>query len=78
MKVCDLIAALGACDPQAEVFLMSQPSWPFEYAVRGVVSRRAVCEEDGVEPPPGTDESDVFIVEGTQVRYGSKGAWTAR
>ena len=78
MKVRDLIARLEACDPEADVYVMSQPSWPFEYSIQGVITRRAVCAEDDVEPPAGTADSDVFIVEGTQVRYGSKGAWAAR
>jgi hypothetical protein len=84
MKVKQLIAILEAHDPEATVLIMSQQSWPSENAVYGVTTRSELEEtdeadgEDADAPAPGRDgraASDVFIVEGTQLRYGSKTAW---
>lgn len=44
MTVADLIAALEREDPDAEVRLMSQPAWPFEYDIRGLWAPAAVLE----------------------------------
>jgi hypothetical protein len=68
-----LIEALESEDADAEVLFMGQPSYPFEYTVTGVCSRA-----DFEEPEEGEGkESDVFLVEGKQVRYGSREAWDA-
>lgn len=80
MKVCKLIELLQRMDPQAEVYLMERPSWPFEYSIDGVANREEMESlREGDEPHPmrqeGTSPSDVFITEGTQVRYGSRRAW---
>ena len=79
MKVSDLIQLLEDCDPDANVFIMSQPNWPFEYAVRGAAIREDMesNDDDAGEAcrPDGTSANDVFIVEGTQLRYGSRNAW---
>jgi hypothetical protein len=72
MKVRELIALLERVDPNAEVYLMCQPSWPFEYAVAGVAVRGDFKDEDDLPL------NDVFILEGSQERYGSKEAWRAR
>ena len=77
MKVSELIELLQDQDPDAEVMIMSQENWPFENAVAGVAVRED-CEDDEREEPryeKGTAPSDVFIVEGQQLRYGSKAAW---
>ena len=85
MKVSELIELLEEQDPDAEVLLMSQPNWPFELAVEGVTTRdemlradREDDDEDDEEPrlENGTAKSDVFLVEGEQLRYGSKAAWS--
>jgi len=87
MKVSELIELLEAQDPNAEVLVMSQPNWPFELSLAGVTTReemlRADRDEDGdgdddEEPrlERGTAKSDVFLVEGEQLRYGSKTAWS--
>lgn len=86
MKVSELIELLEDCDPEAEVFLMTQPSWPFECSVRGIALREelegAEDDEDEARAPrrreDGAAASDVFILEGEQLRYGSKAAWHAR
>lgn len=84
MKVQELIEILEDCDPEAQVLVMSQEQWPFEQRVVGAVTREdlvaAAGEEDtdGYRPPrqeEGTSPSDVFIVEGEQLRYGSRLAW---
>lgn len=31
MTVQELINVLGVCDPDAEIRIATQPSWPFEY-----------------------------------------------
>jgi hypothetical protein len=85
MKVHQLIAILEEQDGDAEVFIMSQETWPFEVALHGVAIR--VDMEDGDEDDEegdddaagarveGTSSNDVFLVEGRQLRYGSKTAW---
>jgi hypothetical protein len=85
MTVSELIEILQDMDPSARVLIMSQQTWPFENAVVGVTIReeimRADAEEDGdeddveIEYDEGTAATDVFIVEGRQLRYGSKTAW---
>ncbi|MFN9813840.1 MAG: hypothetical protein ACK6CU_29865 [Deltaproteobacteria bacterium] len=85
MKVSELIELLQDKDPDAEVMIMSQESWPFENAVAGVAVREEFvddddedCEDDEREEPryeKGTAANDVFLVEGQQLRYGSKAAW---
>jgi hypothetical protein len=74
MKVKELIQALESYEPDAEVLMATQPSWPFENRVFGVVSR----EEMSPDAPPPHDgaNTDVLLLEGTQLRYGSKAAWT--
>lgn len=87
MKVSELIELLEEQDPNAEVLVMMQQSWPFECSLAGVTTReemlRADRDEDGDdddEDEPrlerGTAKSDVFLVEGEQLRYGSKAAWS--
>lgn len=80
MKVSELIELLEEQDPDAEVLVMSQQNWPFECALAGVTTREEMLladgDEDGeAEAPAGAAHSDVFLVEGEQVRYGSKTAW---
>ena len=83
MKVRELIEILEDMNPDAEVLTMSQPNWPFEYAIAGVTTREEMDagqeDDDERDYPPGISDDDVFIVEGRQLRYGSKSAWeTAR
>ena len=89
MKVGELIELLEEQDPDAEVLVMMQQNWPFECSLAGVTTReemlRADRDEDGEgddddEEEPrlerGTAKNDVFLVEGEQLRYGSKTAWS--
>ena len=85
MKVSELIELLQEQDPDATVLVMMQQNWPFECALAGVTTRdemlRADAEErdedEDAERPleHGLARNDVFLVEGTQLRYGSKTAW---
>jgi len=84
MKVRDLIEMLEDQDPDAEVLIMSQENWPFENAIAGVAIREDFVDHDEDDEPgdegryeKGTAPNDVFIVEGQQLRYGSKAAWNA-
>jgi hypothetical protein len=76
-------------DEDAEVLFISQPSWPFEYSIDNVTSRKEVeladqderrdydddRDYDEREYRDGEKSNDVFLVEGRQLRYGSKAAW---
>jgi len=79
MTVGELIEYLEQYDRDAQVLLMEQPRWPFEYSINGVVSREEIInqepDEDLAELGDGEEINDVFILEGTQLRYGSKKAW---
>jgi hypothetical protein len=58
---------------ETEVRIMSQPSWPFEYSIRGIALKSECHEEQG--DVPYEDEEVVYLVEGTQLGYGTKAAW---
>ena len=88
MKVRELIELLQGQDQDAEVLLVEQPNWPFEHAIQGITNRHSMIqnerymrgEDDESDTndacPEGTSPTDVFIVEGRNIRYGSKAAWT--
>lgn len=76
MKVSELMEILEGMDSEADIFIMSQKSWPFEYSVYNVLQRsdfegEPAIADDDIE----TSGLDVFIVEGDQIRYGNKDAW---
>ena len=81
MTVQELIERLEECDPDAEVLLVTQENWPFENSIAGVTAREECVgtdsDEDDEEYGDGCDPGDVFIVEGQQLRYGTKNAWNA-
>ena len=57
MTVAELIEELKYMEQDAEVRFASQPSWPFEYDISGVVE-------------VNVDEDDVvYLEEGTQLGY---------
>lgn len=71
MKVADLIEELEGMDPEAEVMIVVQPSYPFECTIDRVVTRYdANCELD--EEDEYGHNTDVLILQGDQVRYGSR------
>jgi hypothetical protein len=65
----------------AEVRLMTQPNWPFEYDLAGLASGAEIqAEADDEADDESDDETEphvLFIVEGQQLRYGSARAWQA-
>lgn len=79
MTVGELIEYLQDLDQDARVYFMSQPSWPFEYSIRGVTTRSEFedidSEENDDDHSGKRSGNDVFLVEGCQLRYGSKDAW---
>ena len=62
MKVRDLIELLEGVDPDANVFVMSQQQWPFEYGVAGVTVREEFeggeDDEDGGEDESAEDQAE--------------------
>lgn len=85
MKVRELIELLKEQDLDAEVILQQQPGYPMEYSLCGVTTRDEVLRaeadesEDGLEDEHelegGRSRNDVFLLEGSHLRYGSKTAW---
>lgn len=80
MTVGELMARLEDFNEEAEVRMMCQPGWPFEYSIRGICRSSDLegSEEDrhpstGINPKPEV----VFLVEGEQLSYGCKDAWQA-
>lgn len=71
MKVKELMEVLSELEPDAQVLIASQPNWPFEIELAGVVTR-AECDEAPEQPSRDGTPTDVFLVEGQQLRYGSK------
>ncbi len=81
MKVRDLMELLERQDPDAEVCMVTQPSWPIEHTLAGVAVRSDMFDAD-VEPtteryPDGTCANDVVLIEGSWLRYGHRTAWRA-
>lgn len=78
MTVSELIERLESADPDAEVRIMAQESWPFEYAIRGTysVEGSTPCQQcgraaddhpvDGEDVPDDEDghEYDGFVPNG--------------
>lgn len=79
MTVQDLIDQLieyrDVLGGDTEVRTMQQPSWPFEYSIEGLVSTDEMRSEDDDDEDDSEAETKVFILEGTQLCYGSKSAW---
>jgi len=69
-------------DGDIEVRLMTQESWPFEYDIKGtILATDTPNDENHFNPPfkpaePNSTDEAFYIVEGNQLGYGSKGAWT--
>lgn len=86
MKLRDLINILEEIevelgDGDHEVLLMNQQNWPYEYTISQVVIRKELDASDDEDVNPqsdGASPTDIFLVEGRQLRYGSKEAWRER
>ena len=78
MKLTELIEALEVVvervgEDQAgeiEVRLMTQPHYPFENSIEGVVYSYDMDDVDGLDT-----EEVVYLTEGAQLGYGNKKAW---
>lgn len=62
MNVRQLLEALEGVDPETEVRTMSQPSWPFEYAVEGTWAPAPLADACGECGLP--EESEVHGADG--------------
>ena len=71
MKVGQLIHLLEDLDPNADVLIVQQPTYPFEYKLKRVLIRE---DFESVLPNTchGKQVDDVLLVAGDQVRYGSR------
>jgi len=83
MTVGELMTLLERFDDDTEVRIMNQPSWPFELTIAGI------CSSEWLDHSPGKNDGDfgkwrdddpdkptvLYIVEGSQICYGSKEAW---
>ncbi len=65
----------------AEVRLMTQQNWPFENTICGLASGVEINDESYDEEPDDDGDVDqdaiLYIVEGSQLGYGTKRAWDA-
>lgn len=65
----------------AEVRLMTQSNWPFENTIFGLASGVEINDESEDEDPDDDGDVDedaiLYIVEGSQLGYGTKRAWDA-
>jgi hypothetical protein len=92
MTVQELMSILEDMEPDADVVLAFQRSWPLEFSVAGVAQRADIEPEDGDddEDEVGDDDAqaqrrrqedgspnDVILVEGQHLRYGHRGVWSA-
>jgi len=66
MTVFELIRTLQDMDPEAEVRIAIQPSYPMTYAIGDVVELEGVGEDS--VPCPGT----VYLAEGGDGQYGNR------
>ncbi len=62
----------------SEVRLMTQQNYPFEHAIRGITISDELNREDEGDARTDREEeaSIVYIVEGDQLGYGNKSAWS--
>ena len=73
MTVEELIEELRLFDQKAEVRFASQPSWPFEYSINGVV--QAEVDKPTQKNNHGYETEDVvYLEEGRQIGYLPGGA----
>jgi len=82
MNVRDLIERLEDEDPNAEVRMMCQQQWPFEYSIYGICSSSQLVEEDEEmtedeleeeDTGRGLGEDDPLIKRGLQDRHPGTG-----
>lgn len=85
----DQLADMSAAEQRtAEVRLMTQQNWPFEQSIYGIVAEADIYEDEededeeeeenalgGYRPCDEPDHRVIYITEGRQIGYGTKGAW---
>ncbi len=68
MTVGELIQELKYMDEDATVRFASQPNWPFEYSIHGVV--QTTVNKSGEYTDDGYEQEDVvYLEEGRQIGY---------
>ncbi len=68
MTVRELIEELRLMDQDAKVRFASQPSWPFEYSINGVI--QTTVNKPGKYTDFGYEQEDVvYLEEGQQIGY---------
>jgi hypothetical protein len=78
MKVKELVELLSGCDAEARVVFTTQPNWPLEYEVAGLATRDDCRDELGsIQTGAARALNDVILVEGAQLGYGEREAWSA-
>ena len=81
MTIDEMIARLkeyrDSLGGDAEIRLVTQPNWPFETTVQGLVSGEEINSVDADDDGDTEDDNIVYIVEGTQLGYASKRTCTA-
>jgi hypothetical protein len=80
MTVGELKELLSDLDDGWEVQLQTQQNWPFINDIHGLILKSQIVSEDKDEDDEDNNEKDdgpeiVYIVEGSQLEYGDKGAW---
>jgi len=81
MTVEELRHLLRDMEPDAEVLVVHQRTYPFELSLSHVTTRReCIDDEEYEEGDRGLDGrpqrlDDVFLVEGGQAAYGLRSAW---
>jgi hypothetical protein len=78
MTVGQLISILSDYPEDAQVKLMTQENYPFENTIKGVIGRdqfETIDEGDHSSRRGEKKQNDVFLLEGTQLCYGSHDAF---
>ena len=77
MTVAELIELLEQYEGDQEVRIASQPSWPFEYSISGIVDGNELFEreEESDEILENEYSNNIYLVEGNQLGYFTKRAW---
>ena len=77
MTVGQLKEILEDLPEDANVLIVDQESWPWEYTVNNVTQRSELGDDgDGFDhETPAMQPTDVLITTGKQIRMGSRDAW---
>lgn len=72
MTVQELMDTLRDMDPDADVLIMVQPSWPFEHTLRAAQQRSDFESDEDCD----RNLNDVVLTVGSSLRYGNPDAWS--